>query len=234
MTKDILRAILHVGKVGFLCHEGFVMHLYVYKRKGVIMEKVISAVIAVSVTELNQFGCPHCGYRSGSTPLSFGGAASWRCGSNECGKTSCILAEGLTKSPIGFGDFYPALQDHPRRGIPSHGNLDKRPSPFSEYFRSRGIGLDACTCFVCGTNDRTGRESGYLHNIAAFVQCKEAGERVVAMFAQGAKLDYRVFEPDRVQVKIGACDKHLTNLQKLDELTKDGVITAEMIKVAAV
>lgn len=71
-----------------------------------------------------------------------------------------------------------------------------------------------------------------LNNIAAFVQCKEAGERVVAMFPQGAWLDYRDYEPDRVQVKIGACDKHLPNLQKLYELTREGVITNAHINEA--
>jgi len=72
------------------------------------------------------------------------------------------------------------------------------------------------------------------NNIAAFVQCKDAGQRVVDMFKHGAWLDYRVSEPDRVQVKVGACDKHKKNLQKLDELTSsaDGVITSEMIETA--
>jgi hypothetical protein len=37
-----------------------------------------------------------------------------------------------------------------------------------------------------------------------------------------------------VQVKIGACDSHLVNLQKLDELTRDGVITHARINEARV
>lgn len=198
------------------------------------MEKVIPSVIAVSVTELNLFGCPHCGYRSGSSLLSFGGAATWRCGSNECGKTSCILAEGLTKSPIGFGDFYPTIQDHPRRGVPSHGNPDAKPEGGGEYFSSRGIGVDVCPCFVCGEVRCSPTSMNLvLNNIAAFVRCKEAGERVVRLFRGWARLDYREYEPDRVQVKVGACEKHFINLQKLDGLVKDGVITEEKIRVAA-
>lgn len=190
------------------------------------------SVIVVSAKELQEFGCPHCGYRSGYTSISSGGAAVWTCGSEECGKTCCILVGGVTKSPIGFGGFHPELQVHPRRGVPSHGRPDKKPDGGGEFFRSRGIGLDDCTCFVCGTHDRDEQGHVMLNNIAAFVQCREAGERIVAMFLQGARLDYRDFEPDRVQVKIGACDSHLANLQKLDELTRDGVITAVRINEA--
>lgn len=185
------------------------------------------SVIAVSVKELQEFGCPHCGYRSGYTPISGGGTAVWTCGSEACGKICCVLGEGVIKSTIGFGDFHPELQAHPRRDIPSHGRTDKKPDGEGEFFHSRGVGLDMTPgCFVCGGDKR-------LHNnIAAFVQCKEAGGRVVAMFSQGARLDYRDFEPDRVQVKIGSCDKHLANLQKLDELTRDGIITSNRINKA--
>lgn len=196
------------------------------------METKEQPIIAISVEELKQFGCPYCGYRSGHSPVSVGGAAVWKCGSEDCGKTSCILAEGVTVSPIGFGEFYPKLQEHPRKGTPSHGQPDKRPNGEGEFFRSRGIGLDNCECFICGTHDRDGEDHMYLHNIAAFVECKESGERVVTMFDRGARLDYREYEPDRVQVKIGACDKHLTNLEKLNELTKDGIITTSRIAKA--
>jgi len=186
--------------------------------------------IAVSLDSVKESGCPYCGYRSGTTPISGGGTAIFTCG--ECGKTCAILTEGVTKSRIGFGDYYPELQEHPRKGIPSHGTPDKRPDGGGEFFHSRGIGLDSCNCFVCGTDIRDKKANMYLNNIAAFVQCKEAGERVVAMFKRGARLDYRDFEPDRVQVKIGACDKHLPNLQRLDELTKDGILTQEMVEEA--
>lgn len=64
------------------------------------------------------------------------------------------------------------------------------------------------------------------------MQGKAAGERVVAMFQRGARLDYREHEPDYVQVKIGACDKHLANLQKLDQLAGKGIITQEMVHQA--
>ena len=187
-------------------------------------------VIAVSETSLREFGCPYCGYRSGHTPISGSGSSAWVCGSKGCGERCCVLADGLAKSRMAFGGKYPELQPHPRQGIPSHGEPDVRPGPTGEFFRSRGIGMDRCDCFVCGRRDNT--SSVFMRNIAAFVQCKEAGERVVAMFACGARLDYREFEPDYVQVKIGACEKHVENLEKLNELVKDGIITTARVREA--
>ncbi len=188
--------------------------------------------IAVSLSEHKEFGCPHCGYRSGSKLLEYNGSASWKCG--ECGKYSCILADGRKKSGIGFGNYYPELQDHPRRGTPSHGRRDKKPEGGGEFFHPRGIGLDDCVCFVCGTHDRDGKGNTMLHNIAAFVECKASGERIVSMFKKRARLDYREYEPDRVQVKVGACDTHLSNLKKLGELTGEGIIKVEYIAKAKI
>ena len=160
----------------------------------------VSPIIAVSVTALQEFGCPHCGYRSGYTSASSKEGSIWVCGSQKCGKTSCVLADGVTKSLIGFGGFYPKLQSHPRRGTPSHGQPDKKPDGGGEFFRSRGIGKDVISgCLVCGGDKRM------LYNIAAYVQTREAGERIVAMFPYGTYLDYREEEPDSVQVKVGAC-----------------------------
>ena len=188
-------------------------------------------IIAVNVIEMKKYGCPYCGFRSGYSQISGGGASVWVCG--ECNKTYVALAKGVKKSPLGIGSgeitVWPVLQAHPRRGTPAHGSPDKRPEGGGEFFRSRGIGLDATPgCFVCGGKD------GLRNNIAAFVQCKEAGERVVRMFKAGARLDYREYEPDYVQVKIGACKTHLKNLKLLHELvTKaNGILKAEMIAKA--
>jgi ribosomal protein L37AE/L43A len=190
-------------------------------------------VIAVSQKELQQWGCPHCGYRSGTMSLSGDGAGIWSCG--ECGKTTVVLAEGVTKSPYGLGtekegeSFHPELQPHPRHGIPAHGNPDKRPEGGGEFFSSRGIGMDMTpSCFVCGG------KSNMRSNITAFVHCKASGKRVVAMFRKGARLDYRESEPDRIQVKVGACKEHLQNLEHLDTTTRQskGVITGAMIAEA--
>ena len=48
-----------------------------------------------------------------------------------------------------------------------------------------------------------------------------------------AVLDYRPRESNWVQVKVGACDKHLPNLQRLEELTTETRrITPDVIKLA--
>jgi hypothetical protein len=188
-----------------------------------------SEIIAVSASEFNEFGCPHCGYRSCYSHVSSGGASLASC---ECGKSFIVLADGVRRSSIGIGNgneetVYPELQSHPRKGIPKHGAPDKRPRGEGEFFYSRGIGTDHTPgCFVCGGKDKM------HHNIAAFVKCKEAGERVVAMFSKGARLDYREHEPDRVQVKIGSCNNHRSNLEKLAAATKDEIITQEKVNAS--
>lgn len=188
--------------------------------------------IAITIASLNQFGCPYCGYRSGSRSISTSNTTLWICG--DCDKLCCALADGVTKSSIGVGNLgYPKLQKHPREGTPSHGKPDLKPDGGEgEFVHSRGIGLDSVDCFICGTHDRDGQGHTYLHNIAVLVQCKTAGERVVAMFPQGARLDYRESEPDRVQVKIGACNLHLPYLRKLDLFVQDGIITKNRIATA--
>lgn len=187
-------------------------------------------IIAVAGSELELWGCPYCGYRSGSMPFSDGGAGSWVCG--ECHKCCVALAEGVTRSRMAIivdeVRIYPELREHPRKGTPAHGRPDNRPEE-GEHFGPRGIGFDHTPgCFVCGGVD------GLHQNIAAFVQCKAAGERVVTMFQTGARLDYREYEPDYVQVKIGACDKHADNLELLYSATRGagGVITSKFIAQA--
>lgn len=184
--------------------------------------------IAVSQEAYNQWGCPHCGYRSAFQSMSAGGVAVLQCADSDCRRGFLIFAEGVTVSSIGLGGdgetVYPKLQPHPRAGTPSHGSPDKRPEEGGEYFYSRGIGSDRVNCFVCGVD--------CYSNIAAFVQCKASGERVVAMFGKGAWMDYRESEPDRIQVKVGACKEHFSALEKLHKITEDGRITAERIKEA--
>lgn len=196
---------------------------------GTMLSAMESSMLAVAGFDVAQFGCPHCGFRSGSATLQVGGSAIWSCG--ECRTSSVILADGVSRSSIGittpYGNVYPKLHPHPRHGIPAHGTSDRRPDGGGEYFSSRGIGMDTTPgCFVCGG------EPGLHHNIAAFVRTKEAGERVVSMFAHGARLDYRPHSPDRVQVKIGACHGHLHNLEHLDTLVEGGVIISEIIAQA--
>lgn len=90
----------------------------------------MSEIIAVSVKELKQFGCPYCGCSIGSTWVSGMGAFIWECADCE---GQCIgLSEGSVISPFGIGSkdgpaIHPKLQKHPRYGIPSH-EIDNKGS----------------------------------------------------------------------------------------------------------
>jgi hypothetical protein len=164
--------------------------------------------------------------------MQCGGAGVWSCG--ECGQSCIALAEGLTAIPESWvDDRGKPIEKHPREGVPAHGRPDRKPEAGGEFFRSRGIGMDYVDCFVCpdvqSLRSRTHRT--LQHNIAGFVECREAGERVVKMFGRGARLDYRESEPDRVQVKIGACDDHLPRLRALDHAVREaGVISYDGVE----
>jgi hypothetical protein len=99
--------------------------------------------------------------------------------------------------------------------------------PKAEYiFRPRGIGLDLTPgCYVCG-----GEQKMY-NNISGFVASRTDGQLIKHLFATGARLDYRDHEPNWIQVKIGACDTHLPNLQHLYAFTSDALkISRHMIE----
>lgn len=91
----------------------------------------------------------------------------------------------------------------------------------SLQFSTRGIGLDACTgCFVCKATARSEKETNsYMSNISAFVKSKAEGEKIVEWFGFGAWLDFREHERDWIQIKIGACDNHIPQLESLSKKT---------------
>lgn len=93
-------------------------------------------------------------------------------------------------------------------------------------FSSRGIGKeDNLSCFVCG------QEESLMSNIAAFVKSKEEGSTIVTWFGKGARLDWRPSEPEWIQVKVGACKKHIENLKRLDKASNvHGVIRKSTIE----
>lgn len=102
----------------------------------------------------------------------------------------------------------------------------------TENFRSRGIGFEYnLNCFVTGRQPTAGFG---LDNIAAFVDSREAGERVVEMFNGLARLDYRPKEPNWIQVKVGASEQHLPQLEELNRLTRNNgnKITKKIIEQA--
>ena len=179
-------------------------------------------IIAVSWSEFKESGCVTCGCDYCYTgPVSGAGANPVTCG--ECKSGFLILSDGLMYSPMGFGSddgsptFYPTLQSHPRKGIPSHEYVrpDIRPEGEGEYWSPRGVGYD----------------------LSGFVKSKEAGERIVAMTEKvigktpKTWLDYRPSEPMWIQVKFQAEDGF--DLEKLGKTChEDGIITEDRLRQA--
>ena len=102
-------------------------------------------------------------------------------------------------------------------------------------FSSRGIGLDLCPgCFVCaGARRNAEAPNKFLNNISAFVSSREDGDKLVDWFGGRARLAYRGYEPNRIQLKVGACDAHLDNLRALNKAAiKQDVIRKKDIEEA--
>ena len=79
------------------------------------------------------------------------------------------------------------------------------------------------------------KPSGDLKDhISGFVDSKEAGERIVAMFGGAARLDYSPSEPTAIQVKVGALPEHELQLRELHNLVREAgnTITPEIIEKA--
>jgi len=98
-------------------------------------------------------------------------------------------------------------------------------------FKPRGIGNGWTVCFCCKhpLPDCSAQSKKSLNDMAAFVDSYEDACKIKAMFLyQGSNcfVDYRDFEPNWIQIKVGACDKHLKNLELLMQQT-DGKKTIE-------
>ena len=84
-----------------------------------------------------------------------------------------------------------------------------------------------CGCFIPGCMNYA---IEMRSNIAAFVESEQDGEKAVLMLDERAVLDYRAYEPHRIQVKVGACNDHLHKLEYLHRTTKkDGHITLKRV-----
>lgn len=176
-------------------------------------------MIAVSWSDYEKYGCVNCGcdycYTLG---MQGGGCSPVKCG--ECEASFIILADGLNQSRFGFGTptIYPSLQEHPRYGILKHKYTrpDIRPETGGEYWNPRGVGYD----------------------LSGFVNCKDAGERIVQLVEKVISkkpkswLDYREREPNWIQVKIQNEDGF--DLQKLNNLCSDGTITEERLRLSLI
>lgn len=78
-------------------------------------------------------------------------------------------------------------------------------------FAPRGVGMDVTPgCFVCHAVS-----TGYMANVSGFVDTRENGQKIVEWFGGFARLDYRDYEPNWIQVKVGGCEKHIPILEAL-------------------
>lgn len=162
-------------------------------------------MIAISFNEFEKYGCPKCNCESAySGGISAYGTSSANCRS--CGEHFVLLAEGLEKSTIGYGEnsIYPELQPHPK---PSSNRKwkwikpDKRPIDGGEFFNSRGVGYP---------------------DLAGFIESKQAGERLLEMVKLVLNkkeiktfLDYRESQPHRIQFKLHQDEFDLEKIEKL-------------------
>jgi hypothetical protein len=75
-------------------------------------------------------------------------------------------------------------------------------------------------------------------DLAGFVKCKDAGERIVKMVEKvigrppKTWLDYRPNEPNWIQVKVQSEDGF--DLEKLCKLCSDGIITEDKLREALI
>lgn len=86
-------------------------------------------------------------------------------------------------------------------------------------FHSRGCGNNWLPCFICGYIPPSG---GCQADLAAFINSREDGNRIIMMFDQLGiglvTLDERRAREGRYQIKVGACGEHEPNLLLLSEI----------------
>jgi hypothetical protein len=182
-------------------------------------------MIAISSREYEKYGCPNCGcdFAVGGS-FVMGGCTTGTC--EECKLTFELLPDGMSVSRVGFGTNrkdadgkeimeYPRRIEHPRKGIPKHAYEwpDPRPEGGGEFWYSRGIGYD----------------------LSGFVKSKKAGERLLEMVKEvlGVErpktwLDYREFEPKRIQFKFQSEEFDLEKLDKMAGENND-IVTKEIL-----
>ena len=87
----------------------------------------------------------------------------------------------------------------------------------------RGVGIESGRpCFICGKE--------CFPNFAAFVESKADGENIVKWIGQGARLDFRDYEPDWIQVKVYSCKEHRPLLSALHDYIDNDLIIESQLK----
>lgn len=196
------------------------------------MNANLELVRQVSVLVLHQSGCPSCGSKEGSSKCCDGKTMVWMC--STCGKCCCALMHGTRKVTIGTGDLQPKRRARPFRDILSRQPIDRRPKDGGEFFKPLNrFGYAYSACFVCGEYIMDEKGDPWLNEMSAIMRSWEASGRVIAMFQRSsAKLDEAARELGQIVVDIGACEQHYSNLIKLYDLTRIGIITTGDIKEA--
>lgn len=102
-----------------------------------------------------------------------------------------------------------------------------------ETYIPRGRGKNWGPCMVCGKES-----SNACSDLSAYVNGRTGGEHVVAMFKEvglTARLDYRDFEPNYVQVKVCVCEAHKGHLDVLwCETRLDKVVHADILEAVRI
>lgn len=89
-------------------------------------------------------------------------------------------------------------------------------------------------CFVAEQCGEKSLDMHPAHDCAMFVGSQDEGDEIVSWFGGfGAWLDYRQSEPNRIQIKVTCCDKHLPNLEHLvNSVCVEKLITPRKILAA--
>lgn len=184
-------------------------------------DKKPSFVLTILASDAEEYGCPHCGFLYGNVFISTGLLWDWFC--RDCGKKTIIVQDIVISESLVSGL---QLVHHPRHGIKARESIEDQKPKDGEYFYSRGLGEDKSNgCFVCA-----GPENIY-NNLSGFVICNESAQRIVKLFTAGAQVRLNKTDPVDVRVSIGACDNHLNNLRKLNDLiSRKSVINSLLIR----
>jgi len=198
-------------------------------------------VVAISASQASLHGCPYCNCSKYEIRLLGKGATVADCADPTCNNPGdfVILAEGVTRSPIGFngpsGPYHPELIPHPRARNASHGVVDKRPQGGGEFFTPLGVRMETGFCLVC--HKTTHSKISFLPTLFAEVPSRAAADRVAEMSKElgiTVKLDLSDSLNDRpVRVRAGACEVCQPVQDKLNELVAvDHILTADKLALA--
>lgn len=118
-----------------------------------------------------------------------------------------------------------------------------KDKPTEFMFKPRGVGNNWYPCFICGHKP----QQKCQYDMASFIDTSQGHvvtltdpplytHPITDLFWENdihvGELDYRASEPNRVQLKLGACGEHKPNLELLGALCyDDGKITEARLRL---